>query len=63
MSPAAFLWQPVDLLLRSLIVRKRLYEYGCVTEMGIAQLIYGPMEPQGALKDFQFSRAAMKKFR
>jgi NTE family protein len=39
---------------------KRLYEYGCVTEMDIAQLIYRPMEPQGALKDFQFSRATME---
>jgi NTE family protein len=39
---------------------KRLYEYGCVTEMDIAQLIYRPMEPQGALKDFQFGRATME---
>jgi NTE family protein len=28
--------------------------------MDIAQLIYRPMEPQGALKDFQFSRATME---
>ena len=39
---------------------KRLYEYGCVTEMDIAQLIYRPMEPQGALKDFQFGRSTME---
>jgi Patatin phospholipase len=31
---------------------KRLYEYGCVTEMDIVQLIYRPIEPQGALKGF-----------
>jgi len=38
---------------------KRLYEHGCVTEMDIAQLIYRPNEPQGAAKDFEFSRATM----
>src|SRR6516165_2684058 len=39
---------------------KRLYEYGCVTEMDIVQLIYRPTEPQGALKDFQFGRSTME---
>jgi NTE family protein len=39
---------------------KRLYEHGCVTEMDIVQLIYRPIEPQGALKDFEFSRATMQ---
>jgi NTE family protein len=39
---------------------KRLYQYGCVTSMDIVQLIYRPMEPQGALKDFEFSRSTMK---
>ena len=38
---------------------KRLYEYGCVTEMDIVQLIYRPMEPLGAFKDFEFSRSTM----
>jgi NTE family protein len=38
---------------------KRLYEHGCVTEMDIAQLIYRPLEPQGASKDFEFSRSTM----
>jgi NTE family protein len=38
---------------------KRLYEYGCVTTMDVVQLIYRPNEPQGALKDFEFSRPAM----
>jgi NTE family protein len=28
--------------------------------MDIVQLIYRPMEPQGALKDFQFSRSTME---
>ncbi len=39
---------------------KRLYEHGCVTEMDIAQLIYRPMAPQGAAKDFEFSRPTME---
>jgi NTE family protein len=39
---------------------KRLYEYGCVTEMDVVQLIYRPVEPQGALKDFQFGRSNME---
>jgi NTE family protein len=39
---------------------KRLYEHGCVTQMDIVQLIYRPIEPQGALKDFEFSRSAME---
>jgi NTE family protein len=38
---------------------KRLYEYGCVTEMDIVQLIYRPLAPQGAQKDYEFSRATM----
>jgi NTE family protein len=39
---------------------KRLYDHGCVTEMDIATLIYRPHEPQGAAKDFEFSRATME---
>ena len=39
---------------------KRLYEYGCVTEMDIVRLIYRPVEPQGASKTYDFSRAAME---
>ena len=38
---------------------KRLYEHGCVTEMDIVQLIYRPVEPQGASKDYEFSRSSM----
>jgi NTE family protein len=38
---------------------KRLYEYGCVTEMDIVQLIYRPNAPQGSSKDYEFSRATM----
>jgi NTE family protein len=39
---------------------KRLYAHGCVTQMDIVQLIYRPIEPQGALKDFEFSRSTME---
>ena len=39
---------------------KRLYEYGCVTEMDIVQLVYRPIEPQGASKDYEFSRSSME---
>lgn len=38
---------------------KRLYAFGCVTEMDIVQLIYRPLEPQGASKDYEFSRGTM----
>ena len=40
-------------------VAKRLYEYSCVTEMDIVQLIYRPNAPQGSSKDFEFSRSTM----
>jgi NTE family protein len=38
---------------------KRLYALGCVTEMDIVQLIYRPFKPQGASKDYEFSRPTM----
>jgi len=37
----------------------RLWEFGCVTEMDIVQLIYRPHAPQGSYKDYEFSRATM----
>jgi|SoiMetStandDraft_2_1073263.scaffolds.fasta_scaffold58368_2 NTE family protein len=39
---------------------RRLYEFGCVTEMDIVQLIYRPFAPQGSQKDYEFSRATME---
>jgi NTE family protein len=39
---------------------KRLLDHGCITTMGIVQLIYPPDEPQGSLKDFEFSRPTME---
>ncbi|MHB8494628.1 MAG: DUF3734 domain-containing protein [Casimicrobiaceae bacterium] len=38
---------------------KRLHAFGCVTEMDIVQLIYRPFAPQGATKDYEFSRGTM----
>jgi len=40
---------------------KRLYELGCVTEMDIVQLIYRPSEPEGASKDYEFSRSSIER--
>jgi hypothetical protein len=41
-------------------VAKWLYNFGCVTTMDIAQLVYRPHEPQGASKDYEFSRATVE---
>jgi len=38
---------------------KQLYAHGCVTTMDIVHLIYRPDDPQGSLKDFEFSRPTM----
>lgn len=45
--------------LRNTEQAKRLHEFGCITEMDIVQLIYRPYEPQGAYKDYEFTRATM----
>lgn len=38
----------------------KFYELGCGTERDIVQLIYRPFLPQGASKDYQFSREMME---
>lgn len=38
---------------------RHLHSFGCVTEMDIVQLIYRPFAPQGAAKDYEFSRTTM----
>jgi NTE family protein len=38
---------------------KRLYEHDCVTEMDVVRLVYRPPGPQGASKDYDFSRFSM----
>jgi NTE family protein len=45
--------------LRNTEQAKKLYDHGCVTEMDIVQLVYRPHEPQGACKDYEFSRGTM----
>ncbi len=37
-----------------------LYEFGCVTTMDVAHLIYRPSTPQGSSKDYEFGRATME---
>ena len=37
-----------------------LYQFGCVTTMDIAQLIYRPPVLQGKAKDYEFSRRIME---
>ena len=39
---------------------KWLFNFSCVTTMDIAQLIYRPDAPQGASKDYEFSRSTME---
>jgi NTE family protein len=39
---------------------KRLLDHGCITAIDIVQLIYRPDEPQGSLKNFEFSRPTMQ---
>ena len=54
------LWERLPPELRALPSAKWLYDFGCVTTMDIAHLIYRPGEPQGPAKDFDFSRQAME---
>jgi NTE family protein len=46
--------------LRALPAAKFLADWACVTTMDIVQLIYRPDQPQGAAKDFEFSRGTME---
>jgi NTE family protein len=53
----------IDLLppdLRAAPQVQALEHLGCVTEMDIVQLIYRPFAPQGAAKDYEFSRETMQ---
>jgi len=54
----------IDILppeLRNTPQARALYRMGCVTEMDIVQLIYRPFAPQGASKDYEFSRETMER--
>ncbi len=46
--------------LRGLPQAQALEDFACETEMDIVQLIYRPFAPQGATKDFEFSRITMQ---
>jgi NTE family protein len=45
--------------IKETVQAKRLHEFGCVTEMDVVQLIYRPMSPLGAGKDYEFGRSTM----
>jgi NTE family protein len=54
------LWEKLPQELRDTPEGRFLYNYGCVTTMDIAQLIYRPAESQGNSKDYEFSRGTME---
>lgn len=54
------LWEKLPQELRDTPEGRFLYNYGCVTTMDIAQLVYRPEEGQGQTKDYEFSRATME---
>jgi NTE family protein len=54
------LWDKLPDALRQTPEARWLYDFGCVTTMDIAQLIYRPEEGQGHSKDYDFSRGTME---
>ncbi len=54
------LWAKLPEELRATPEGRFLYDFGCVTTMDIAQLIYRPKESQGQAKDYEFSRGTME---
>ncbi len=54
------LWEQLPETLRATPAARWLYDFGCVTTMDIAQLIYRPDETQGHTKDYDFSRGTME---
>lgn len=54
------LWDKLPQALRDTPEGRFLYNFGCVTTFDIAQLVYRPAQPQGSVKDFEFSRATAK---
>ncbi len=53
-------WEKLPQELRDTPEGQFLYNFGCVTTMDIAQLIYRPAEGQGEAKAYEFSRATME---
>jgi NTE family protein len=54
------LWDKLPDELRNTPEGEFLYNFGCVTTMDIAQLIYRPEREQGPSKDYEFSRSTME---
>jgi NTE family protein len=54
------LWDKLPEALRATPEGRFLYDFGCVTTMDIAQLIYRPGDGQGHSKDYDFSRGTME---
>ena len=54
------LWDKLPEALRDTPEGRFLYDFGCVTTMDIAQIIYRPTDSQGQSKDYEFSRATME---
>ncbi len=54
------LWERLPDELKATTEARTLYEYGCITTMDVAQLIYRPATRQGASKDYEFSRQTMQ---
>lgn len=54
------LWDKLPPALRDTPEGRFLYDFGCVTTMDIAQIIYRPAESQGQSKDYEFSRGTMR---
>ncbi len=54
------LWGKLPPALRDTPEGRFLYNFGCVTTMDIAQIIYRPTDSQGQSKDYEFSRATME---
>jgi NTE family protein len=54
------LWDKLPQALRDTPEGRFLYNFGCVTTMDIAQIIYRPTISQGQSKDYEFSRGTME---
>jgi NTE family protein len=54
------MWEKLPEALRDTPEGRFLYDFGCVTTMDIAQIIYRPIDDQGQSKDYDFGRVTME---
>jgi NTE family protein len=54
------MWEKLPEALRDTPEGRFLYDFGCVTTMDIAQIIYRPTDGQGQSKDYDFGRVTME---